>query len=427
MPDWLAAVIPARPVAALAPVPLPVYETAALLGSGLAPAATSRRVYGDDAAQYRIMDSDVDVDAGSTQMQAVLPPSQELPKRSARGRPHYYPHSPAVSQTNNKRRRSRSKSSSPTRPYFPTPFNASSRLQDPSSPPISYKDLHSPHPRSPPLRTIQHRHIDAYDTYTGRDPDAEWSTLPSRKKTKTNATVKQRIKQSERFRMPMLVGGVRTGASTVKTAEERKSGGDEKRRVVKYLPPPMAKGPKSEVNGDRADVVLQEQDVSKMARARMKMGDAEKMKNAEMDDDIEAERQDADIPYGRQQQIIQANSDGPSNAEKQDDDSHSSSPAQRYSSPTLVDSSSPRGSDVHLFVQLDDILNKYPMTRAFMSKVRISILFSVRLKILSLSLNHTEPFVWVPFFQTSSANEMRRRFGKCLILTAVLWMLFIAI
>ncbi|KIM86876.1 hypothetical protein PILCRDRAFT_815310 [Piloderma croceum F 1598] len=401
MPDWLAAVIPARPVAALTPVPFSIYETAALPGSGPAPAAMSRRVYGD-AAQYRVMDLDMDVDAGSTQTKAVPPPSQEPPTRLARGRPHYYSHSPAIGQTNNKRRRSRSRSSPPTRPHFPISFNTISRLQDTCSPPISCKDLHSTHPRSPPLRAIQHRHIDAYDTYTGRDPDAEWSTLPSRKKTKTNATAKQQqlgIKQSGRFRMPMLVGGVGTGAGAGKTAEERTGGGDEKRRVVKYLPPPMVKRPNtSEVNGNSADVVLQEQDDSKIARALMKMGDIEKMKNAEMDDDIEAGLQEADIPHGRQQQKIPADSDDPSNAEKQEDDSHSSSPAHRYSSPTLVDSSSPRGSDVHLSVQLDDILNKYPMTRAFMSNVRISILFSVRLKILGLSLNHTEPFVWVLVF-----------------------------
>jgi len=163
MPDWLAAVIPARPVAALAPIPLPVYETAALPGSGLALAATSPRVYGGDAAQYRIMDSDVDADAGFTQTQAVLPPSQELPKRSARGRPHYYPHSPAVSQTNNKRRRSRSKSSSPTRPYFPISFHTSSRLQDPSSPPILQRSTLAPstitspsYHSASPYRCIRH-------------------------------------------------------------------------------------------------------------------------------------------------------------------------------------------------------------------------------------------------------------------------------
>jgi hypothetical protein len=127
----------------------------------------------------------------------------------------------------------------------------------------------------------------------------------------------------------------------------------------------------------------------------MKMGDIEKPRNAEMDNDMEAGQQDADIPHGRQRQIIQAD---PSNAEMQEDDSHSSSPAHRYSSPPLVDSSS-RKARTSTSVQLDDILNKYPMTRAFMSNVRISILFSVPLKILGLSLNHTEPFIWVPFFQ----------------------------
>jgi len=34
---------------------------------------------------------------------------------------------------------------------------------------------------------------------------------------------------------------VSRGADAGKTAEERKGSGDEKRRVVKYLPPPMAK------------------------------------------------------------------------------------------------------------------------------------------------------------------------------------------
>jgi hypothetical protein len=199
--------------------------------------------------------------------------------------------------------------------------------------------------------------------------------------------------------MPMLVGGVGTGADGGKTAE-RKGGGDQKRRVVKYLPPPMAKDPNtSQVNGDRTNVVLRELDVSKTARAQMRMEDIEKMKNAEMDDDVEARRQDADTPHDRQQQIIQTDSDDPSNAGQQEDDSHSSSPAHRYSSPTLVDSSSPRGSDVHLSVQLDDIFNKYPKTRVFMSNVRIPILFPVRLKILGMSLNLIDPSIWFWFFQ----------------------------
>jgi hypothetical protein len=84
VPDWLAAAIPTRPVAALMPFPLSVYETVALPGSGSAPAATPRKVYGDNAAQYRAMDLDMDVDAGSTQTRTVLLPSQEPPTRPAR-------------------------------------------------------------------------------------------------------------------------------------------------------------------------------------------------------------------------------------------------------------------------------------------------------------------------------------------------------
>jgi len=72
------------------------------------------------------------------------------------------------------------------------------------------------------------------------------------------------------------------------------------------------------------DVVLHD---SKMAMAWMKMGNIEKMRNTEKDNDMEAGQQDADIPHRCQQQIIQADFDDPSNGEMQGDDSHLSSPA----------------------------------------------------------------------------------------------------
>ncbi len=71
--------------------------------------------------------------------------------------------------------------------------------------------------------------------------------------------------------------------------------------------------------------------------------------------------------------IVDSHGQNTHNTEEKEDEtqaSPSSSPAPRYSSPTLVDSSSPPDMDVQLSVKLDDILNKYPSTRVFMSEVR---------------------------------------------------------
>ncbi|KIM75947.1 hypothetical protein PILCRDRAFT_826782 [Piloderma croceum F 1598] len=90
------------------------------------------------------------------------------------------------------------------------------------------------------------------------------------------------------------------------------------------------------------------------------------MKNAEMDDDIEAGWWDIDILHGRQRQIIQTDYDDPSNAdsEKQEDNSHLSSP---HIATPLQHLLIPAPLRVGVSIQLNDVLDKYPRTRVFMS------------------------------------------------------------
>ena len=88
------------------------------------------------------------------------------------------------------------------------------------------------------------------------------------------------------------------------------------------------------------------------------------------------------VEDGRSPASLHATINYNTNTEEKEDETQappSSSPAPRYSSPTLVDSSSPPDMDVQLSVKLDDILNKYPSTRVFRCVISASFpLFPVR-------------------------------------------------
>ena len=90
-------------------------------------------------------------------------------------------------------------------------------------------DLSTPQCPSPPrVRSTQSAKTlrkDAY-TFNASDPDAEWSTLPSRKKKET--------RESGKFRLPIKIPGRGRGESG--KAEEAGT----KRRVIIYLPPARA-------------------------------------------------------------------------------------------------------------------------------------------------------------------------------------------
>lgn len=82
--------------------------------------------------------------------------------------------------------------------------------------------------RPPPTRipSYQSATVSAYAFQSTSDADAEWSTLPSRK---VSLKPKPGIKQSGRFRLPINLPGTGTGGVP----------GDGKKRVVRYMPPPM--------------------------------------------------------------------------------------------------------------------------------------------------------------------------------------------
>ena len=102
------------------------------------------------------------------------------------------------------------------------------------------------------------------------------------------------------------------------------------------------------------------------------MIDTRKVGQLEMEVDDEPERQDTAISHERQQithpRVV--DSHGQNNHNNHTEEKEDETQAPPSSSPTLVDSSSPPDMDVQLSVKLDDILNKYPSTRVFMSEVR---------------------------------------------------------
>ena len=313
MPPWLASAIPARPptnpVSASVPVGFPVLHEPG-------------------------WDDDIDPNANNIPRRRprspVFPSSpsirvphpQNLP--AVGPRPIWPPRgrsrSPIKIHANKRRRQSRSRSSSPS--YFPAPSGQVSR------PP-----LHPPHPSR---QAETQPRPSAYASNTDIDTDAEWSTLPSRKKVKAETSAKPAseklgIRVSGGFRMPGLIGGKNGGAGG-KGGGGKNGVSGKKTRVVTYLPPPMAQ-----------DVETREVD----ERGR---GDVDFTDTSQY-----------------QQQIPHSN--------VSDDQVHQfslSSLHDRYSSPTVVNSSSP--PDVHLSVKVDDIMNNYPSTRMLMSKVRISSL-----------------------------------------------------
>ncbi|KAL5514301.1 hypothetical protein ACEPAG_2389 [Sanghuangporus baumii] len=116
------------------------------------------------------------------------------------------------------------------------------------SSPLSRRDLERfprpiKHARSPTLGRIGAHPNCAYDE---DDEDANWSTLPQRKKTRTqdsssqlsDARKKKSMKQSGRFKLPIALPSL--AAKSVISHEPTSVG---KKRVITYLPPPPLEHP----------------------------------------------------------------------------------------------------------------------------------------------------------------------------------------
>ena len=161
-----------------------------------------------------------------------------------------------------------------------------------------------------PTKTLRK---DAY-AFNASDPDAEWSTLPSRKKE---------TRESGKFRLPIKIPGRGSGNGKVEEA-------GTKRRVITYLPPPKVVAVSQVVVGDPG---------------------LNEPKHEETFEDATI-LDEKNIRSPRLQFPAQVR--GP--------------PGR--SSPTLIASSSPAPEST-LHVDIGAIAKKYPDTRAMMSKVRI--------------------------------------------------------
>ena len=161
-----------------------------------------------------------------------------------------------------------------------------------------------------PTKTLRK---DAY-AFNASDPDAEWSTLPSRKKE---------TRESGKFRLPIKIPGRGSGSGEVEEA-------GTKRRVITYLPPPKVVA---------VSQVVVENAGSNEAKYEETFEDA-------------ATLNEKSVCSPRSQFPVQVRD-----------------PPGR-SSPTLIASSSPAPEGT-LHVDIDAIAKKYPDTRAMMSKVRI--------------------------------------------------------
>jgi hypothetical protein len=159
----------------------------------------------------------------------------------------------------------------------------------------------------------------------------------------------------------------------------------ERRRVVTYLPLPMAKAlPPTKVpsasksGGNGEDMRWGDENKEETEMEKVKVEDVgDEVEPAQVDVDLKQEQETAQVShkYDPQQWISHPSvfNSYPINVmDEQEVEKlvQSSSPAPGRSSPTLIDSSSSSDSDIRLSVKLDDIINRYPSTRLFMSKVQ---------------------------------------------------------
>ncbi|KAH0582154.1 hypothetical protein H2248_011808 [Termitomyces sp. 'cryptogamus'] len=120
----------------------------------------------------------------------------------------------------------------PTESASVLPSNPDSVVYYPN---ITHKRLRSP-PPEPRTTKVRLRPIkDAYD-FLSSDPDENWSTLPARKKVKTQTPTS--VIRTRKFRLPKLSLG---NSRTTDPSQVGKTGMDatSARRVITFLPPPL--------------------------------------------------------------------------------------------------------------------------------------------------------------------------------------------
>lgn len=114
--------------------------------------------------------------------------------------------------------------------YQPPHRSPSSPRKFRPSPPRQASSTCLPDTKRPREPTSQRR--DAYTAFAA-DEEANWTTLPVRKKARTQASSSgQSVKQSGRFKLPISLSSL---AAKVATTE---ASAPPKRRVITYLPPP---------------------------------------------------------------------------------------------------------------------------------------------------------------------------------------------
>ncbi|KZP20175.1 hypothetical protein FIBSPDRAFT_954788 [Athelia psychrophila] len=251
---------------------------------------------------------------------------------------------PRLQQTQNssaidrKRLRSRSPTPSPTAPGTRE-----------ASPPRKRSSVVS----LPPKRPQKPSTTSARDAYSFEpDPDELWSTLPARKKP-SGPKKEPGMKASGKFRMPLNLGPGKGGGPGGKTeARDQKIdafAGKPARRVVTYLPPPLAK---PEVKS-----------LPKLVESREEVVYA----GGESDDDEPPDDFPGDASELTRVDHMHTSRDGSSRIPSTPPGPQ---PKRSGESPALDSSPTVVGFNGEVSVKIDEIIERYPQTRAAMRERR---------------------------------------------------------